>query len=115
MADNVNLVVAAAVGNGKVYAVKVQDLANPSVWYTWQGGGWDVAPKITPGGGNLYVAAYFVNQGNAAVNFTINIRQTETNAYYRGSGVVAPGSGNGLEAWFDMPANGTTIEITVNP
>jgi len=54
-----------ALPSGKIEAIRVQDIARQE-WFNYDNGVWDRAPEVTVGG-NLYIAAYAVNESAAGL------------------------------------------------
>ena len=109
---NINAV--AVAGNGKITAIRVQDVAT-HVWYNWDNGAWSTpVPTITPGAGNLYIAAYTTNNGGPS-SLTLTIAQTGYGLLASKTQSIGNGESFGLEFTGDMPYAAIQISIAVTP
>jgi len=101
-------------GNGKIIAIRVQNVATGQ-WFNYDNGVWDTPTiMITPGPGNLYIAAYVQNQGGQAA-LTVNINKLGTGVIATKSQNVGNSESFGLEVTTDMPYVAVGISISVNP
>lgn len=94
----------------KLTAIRVQDVTTHK-WYNWDNGSWDSngTPKCTPGG-NLYVAAYAVNEGDPG---TAGIKVTYIGYSQENKGYLETNQGIGIEVVYTMPLQGNAqIELT---
>jgi hypothetical protein len=113
MADTINFTVNADAGNGKITAIRVQDIAKQK-WFNWNNGAWDNQPTITPGVANLYIAFAYQNQGGDAAFMIAHIFQDDTVAAF-GSMTLNNMESGGLEVTLDMPSGGTAIQLVITP
>lgn len=115
MADTITFTIKTlGIRNGKLTAVRVQDVAQQK-WYNYDNGVWDNPNiAITPGAGNLYIAAYVQNIGNGAGQITLIINVSGADLYIRKNETVQPGGSFGAEGTWDMPNNDVSASITVN-
>ena len=111
-----------APANGKIYAIRVQDIAR-QIWFNWDRGvGWtrDTTPiteadiYVTVGIDTLYIAAYAVNEGGGG-DLTLQMK-ADTETIAQKTEYVASGAGLGVETGtIPMPNRTYDVWIGVAP
>lgn len=112
--------------NGKIYAIRVQDIPR-DIWYNWDKGGpgtgWTttgpVGPGpgeggVTPGSNTLYIAAWAVNEGVAG-NLTLKITDDTGAVLVTKTLFCNSGGGVGVEWTGNMPTRNYNITLEVTP
>ncbi len=100
---------------GVVSAIRVQDIIAQK-WFNWDRPGpfTPSEPVVTPGSGNLYIAAWAVNQGQEG-HIKITMKD-DAGATLASKTISVPYSeGVGIEYTGDMPGRSYGITISVTP
>lgn len=134
MADQVFFTITpfAPATNAIITAIRVQDIAR-GIWYSWDrttqvpNGSWnnaggggvnapvDQAPQVTPGTGDLYIAANAINMGQPG-NLTVTIADSAGNVLQSTSTSGVATGGNASVVWTGTMPNGNyNIVITGSP
>ena len=115
MTDTITFSIAAVsvAGNGKINAIRVQDV-HTQTWFNWDNGSWTTAtPTITPGAGHLYIAVWATNLGGPA-SFTLNVKKGTTVLVTK-TQTLANAESFGVEVTMDMPFTALSISAAVTP
>jgi hypothetical protein len=100
---------------GQINAIRIQDVSRQK-WFNRNNGVWDTMPSVSPGSGNLYVAFNAVNNGGAAGNLVLTIKESSSGTVLATKTVATAVGGNaGIEYTGSMPTVSYGITCTVMP
>ena len=102
--------------NGKIHAIRVQDIAR-QLWFEWDIGlGWRPStPEVTVGSKTLYIAFYVVNEGGGGI-LSLTAKDDADRILAGIMMYVDAGAGLGVESGSkDMPNRTYGITLTVTP
>ncbi len=101
--------------DGKINAIRAQDVSR-HIGFDWdQGIGWNPRPPVvTPEAGALYISAHILNNGEAG-NITATIKDDQGKTLSSKTDPVAAGGSMGIESTGPMPNRNYDISVITSP